>query len=74
MSLDTVFPECDRSLWSVVGQALWLVKGSLAVCEAHWPSSLDDDVCVTSESPCATSAPLREHSLQTLSKSPCFGI
>ena len=21
---------------------------------AHWPSSLDDDVCVTSESPCAT--------------------
>ena len=22
-------------------------------CQAHWPSSLDDDVCVTSESPCA---------------------
>ena len=41
VSLDTVFPECDRSLWSVVGQAFWLVHGSLAVCKAHWPSSLD---------------------------------
>ena len=40
LSLDTVFPECDRSLWSVVGQALSLVHGSLAVCKAHWPSSL----------------------------------
>ena len=34
---------------------------------AHWPlqgslaSSLDDDFCVTSESPCVMSAPLREH-------------
>ena len=52
-SLDTVFPECDRSLRSVVVQALWLVCGSLAVCKAHWHSSLEDDVCVTCESPCA---------------------
>ena len=74
VSLDTVFPARDTSLWTVVRPALWLVYGSLAACKAHWPSSLDDDVCVTSESPCATSALLREHSLQMLSKPPCFGI
>ena len=74
VSLGTVFPARYSSFWTVVRPALWLVHGSLAVCKAHWPSSLDDDVCVTSESPCATSALLREHSSQMLSKSPCFGI
>ena len=54
---DTV--KCLRQCVSARYQSLlfWLVYASLA-SKAHWPSSLDDDVCVTSESPCATSAPL----------------
>ena len=31
VSLDTVFPTRDSSLWTVVRLALWLVYGSLSV-------------------------------------------
>ena len=61
MSLETVFPARDSSLWTVVRLALWLVYGSVAV--ARLTGLLHSTM---------TSA--WEHSLRMLSKSPCFGI
>ena len=42
--------ERDSTLWTVVRLALWVVPRLTGRCKAHWPSSLDDDVCETSHS------------------------
>ena len=51
VSLDTVFPARDSSLWTVVRLALWLVYGSLAVARLTGLLHSTMNVCVTSETP-----------------------
>ena len=43
MSLDTVFPARDSSLWTVVRLANLVSLRITGCCKAHWPSSFDDE-------------------------------